>query len=351
MTDPESVPPPAISPGRPGPVAAEEQGGAAGTAGIDPARRPAALGPRVNWRLVGLFYGIALGGAILVAAGIWALRGLGPVGTVLGVVATAVFYMPLPLVAGLVTERVAGRGYLIGAELRALRGRFWRAFGRNALVAVGLILAVLVLGFVVAGLAGWLGLPGAGHLVSSDAELRQRMLELNPALTGAALPSAGVLVGATLVQGILAGLTINALFAFGEEYGWRGVLADELRPLGLGRATALTGVLWGLWHAPIIVLGHNYGAEWGWGIPLMVTWTVPLAFLLTWSRERTGSVLAPSFGHGLYNALIGLFTILVAGGSLLIALPMGLLAGAVLTILAIAVWRLPGRAAVGGSAG
>ena len=92
-----------------------------------------------------------------------------------------------------------------------------------------------------------------------------------------------------MLQGLAAGLTVNGLFAFGEEYGWRGVLADELRPLGLARASLLTGVLWGLWHAPIIILGHNYGTQWGCGAsPVMVMWTVPMSFLLTWARERTG---------------------------------------------------------------
>lgn len=299
----------------------------------------------VNWKLVGVFYGIALGGAFVAAVLIWALRGLGPAGALLGTAATAVLYMPLPLVAGLITERVARRRPLIADEWQALRKKFFRVYGRNALVAVVLVVAIVVLGFLVAWLTGAAGLPGAGHLVGSDAELRERLMQVSPAVTAdTPLPPAWVLAVSVLAQGVLAGLTINALFAFGEEYGWRGVLADELRPLGLVKATALTGVLWGLWHAPIIYLGHNYGTEWGWGIPMMVTWTLPLSFLLTWSRERTGSVLAPSMLHGLYNALIGVFAMVIIGGQLFVSLPMGYLAGAMLTVLALVVWRLPKRA-------
>ena len=48
--------------------------------------------------------------------------------------------------------------------------------------------------------------------------------------------------------------TVNGLFGFGEEYGWRGWLADELRPLGPVVANLVTGVLWGLWHTPLILL-------------------------------------------------------------------------------------------------
>lgn len=303
---------------------------------------------QVDWRRVGLFYAVALGGAIVVAAGIWLMRTtLGEAGALLATGVTALLYMPLPLVAGLVVERIEGRGYLIGREWRALRGRFWRTYGRNALVAVALILAIVAAGTLVAWLAGVVGIPGAGRLIRDDSELHARMAEIAPALASATelLPGTPVIVGAGLIQGILAGLTINGLFAFGEEYGWRGVLADELRPLGRARATLLTGILWGLWHAPIIVLGHNYGAEWRWGIVVMVLWTVPLSFLLTWARERTGSVLAPALLHGCYNGVIGLFLYLIIGGNVLVALPMGVLMGVTLAALAAIAWRLPTSAA------
>lgn len=301
----------------------------------------------VEWRRVGLFYGIALGGAIVVALLIWGLRQtLGEAGALVGVAATALLYMPLPLVAGLVVERVARRRMLIGAEWRALRAGFWRTYGRNALVTVVIVVAILALGVLVAWLAGVLGVPGAGHLVADHAELVDHLMRLNPAVTAATVPPLAVLVPLTIVQGIVAGLTINGLFAFGEEYGWRGVLADELRPLGRFRASLLTGVLWGFWHAPIIVLGHNYGVEWGWGIFVMVTWTVPLSFILAWARERTGSVLAPSLLHGAFNGVVGLFAILVVGGSQLVNLPVGLLMALTLTVLALVVWRLPAGRAV-----
>lgn len=297
----------------------------------------------VAWRRVGQFYGIALGGAVLVALVIWGLqRALGPAAGPFTLAAAALLYMPLPLVAGLVVERLAGRRPLIAGEWQALRRSFWRTYGRNALVAVVAILAVLAVGFAVAWLAAALGVPGAGHLAATEDELRRRMLEVVPGLTETMpLPPVPVIVATGILQGTLAGLTINGVFAFGEEYGWRGVLADELRPLGVGRATLLTGVLWGFWHAPIIVLGHNYGPEWGWGILAMIAWTTPLSFLLTWTRLRTGSVLAPAFLHGAYNGTIGLFTFVIVGGHLLVSLPMGVLMVVVLGIVAAVAWRLP----------
>lgn len=295
----------------------------------------------VRWRLVGIFYAIVFGGSALVAAAIWALGvTLGDAATVVAAAMTALLYMPMPLVAGLITERIAGGRYLIGEEWRALKGRFWRGVGRSALVTAGLTVAILLVALLVGWLAGLVAIPGAGRLVHDDAELHARLLELAPALAGVELPSIPVLAAAGVVQGLMAGLTINALFAFGEEYGWRGVLSDLLAPLGRVRATLLVGVLWGFWHAPIIMLGHNYGSAWVGGIFVMVLWTTPLAFLLDWARRRAGTVLAPSMAHGAYNGVIGLFGYLIIGATVLVGLPVGVLAGVALAILAAVVWAV-----------
>ncbi len=318
---------------------------------------------RVAWSRVALFYGIALGGATVVAVALWWLRQTSiPYSLQLAQGGLALFYMPLPLVAGLIVEHRAGRRPLIVQGWRRLRpawghpgegrsrlarlGRFIgaamrRPYGPSAAYGVLVMVAILALGFAVTWLASAVGLPGAGHLVATDAEFRDRLLQIAPMLPpDVALPPAAVVAGSLLYQGLLAGLTINAVFAFGEEYGWRGVLADELRPLGNVRANLLTGVLWGLWHAPVIILlGHNYGTEWGWGVPMMVLWTTPFAFLLTWVRERARSVVAPAILHGAYNGTIGVFALVLTGSNLLVALPMGILMALVLTVLALVAWR------------
>lgn len=291
-----------------------------------PAETVVAQKSPVAWGRVALYYGVALGGSTLAAFAAWAAsRSLGDAGSVAALVIVAVFYMPMPLVAGLITERVAGRRPLLADEWRALRTRFWRTYGRNVAASVAVMVAVLVTAFLVAWVAGALAIPGAGHL----------------AVANGPLPSA-VLVPVVIAEGILAGITINGLFAFGEEYGWRGVLAQELQPLGAVRANLVTGVLWGLWHAPVIILlGHNYGSEWGWGIPVMVAWVTPFSFLLWRVRERTGSVLAPAMLHGAANGSLGVFSLVITGGNVLVALPVGLLLALMLTIVAAVAWRLP----------
>src|SRR5690349_19574724 len=62
-----------------------------------------------------------------------------------------------------------------------------------------------------------------------------------------------------LVIGLaLNALTLNTMLAFGEEYGWRGYLLPKLLPLGEARAATIVGVIWGLWHAPLLIAGLNY---------------------------------------------------------------------------------------------
>lgn len=299
-------------------------------------RSPAAPDPadHVDWRRVGLFYGIALGGAAVVAAGLWALGGLG---TPLAQLVVALVYMMTPIVAGLVVERRAGRGLLLGGEWRALRAGVGRTLGRvagwSALVALAVftVQVACALGF------GALGVPGAGHW-ATDAEFTARLRAVQPTLPDGVVLNAWPLVAASAVQALLVGGTINGVLAFGEEYGWRGVLADLLRPLGVVRANLLIGVAWGLWHAPIIRLGHNYGAAWLPGIGLMVLWCVPLAFVLAWARERARSVAAPAVVHGAFNGFVGIFTLAIAGANPLVALPVGVLAPVPLAIVAATLW-------------
>lgn len=163
-----------------------------------------AVRERVTWSRVAWFYGIAFGGAVLAGLALWAMGQAGwPVYLVQG--GTALIYMPLPLVAGLIVERRAGRRPLIATEWHHLRTRFWVTVGPSAVYALVVMIAVLALGFVVALGANALGLPGAGHFVASDAEFRERLLQIVPALPAdTQLPPVAVLAVALLSQGLLA---------------------------------------------------------------------------------------------------------------------------------------------------
>lgn len=53
----------------------------------------------------------------------------------------------------------------------------------------------------------------------------------------------------------------------GEIKCWRAYLLPKLRmSLSDRAALIITGVIWGIWHLPVIVMGHNYGTDY-WGYP------------------------------------------------------------------------------------
>ncbi len=119
----------------------------------------------------------------------------------------------------------------------------------------------------------------------------------------------------TAVQGLIGGATINALFAFGEEAGWRGFLQRQLGYLGFWKSSALIGLIWGLWHAPIILQGHNYPQHPGAGVFMMIIWTLLLSPVFSYVRLRAGSVLAAALIHGSLNGTAGLAVMVVEGGN------------------------------------
>lgn len=104
---------------------------------------------------------------------------------------------------------------------------------------------------------------------------------------------------------------IATLTAFGEELGWRGFLTTALSPLGFWRTALISGILWGIWHAPIILLGYNFLRTDFTGLLLMCGFTLFVGVLLQWSRYWTGSVWPAAVGHGALNAAVPLTLVLL----------------------------------------
>lgn len=96
--------------------------------------------------------------------------------------------------------------------------------------------------------------------------------------------------------------------AFGEEWGWRGYMMpklSELMPKPL--AVLVGGIIWGLWHAPLTIAGHNFGVDYpGYpfaGIGMMCLMCVMMNALLTLLTEKTKSIYPAAFVHALNNNL------------------------------------------------
>ena len=110
----------------------------------------------------------------------------------------------------------------------------------------------------------------------------------------------------TMLSGLLNGITINAVFAFGEEIAWRGFLMKEFKGKKVPEAALWIGLIWGLWHAPLILNGHNYPQHPVAGVFMMVAFCVLLTPLLMYFRQQSGSVIVPAIMHGTFNAVVGL---------------------------------------------
>lgn len=119
--------------------------------------------------------------------------------------------------------------------------------------------------------------------------------------------SPGLLVFVQLIAALTFAPLFNMLFALGEELGWRGFLLPELLPLGQWKAVLVSGVIWGLWHAPAIWQGLNYPTVNPWlGILMMIIFTVLTGTILSWLYLETRSPWAPALAHGTLNAVAGL---------------------------------------------
>lgn len=61
---------------------------------------------------------------------------------------------------------------------------------------------------------------------------------------------------------IILNLSIGILFSMiaylGEELGWRAFMYPKLTNIGVTKGLILGGFIWGLWHLPLILMGHNY---------------------------------------------------------------------------------------------
>ena len=164
-----------------------------------------------------------------------------------------------------------------------------------------------------------------------------------------------IMLLAQLPFAVLLGPVLNIATTFGEEWGWRGDLVPKVSArLRIVPTLLVTGVIWGLWHAPLTIIGHNYGMGYpGWpfgGIAAMCLFCIVLGIFLTYVTVRTGSCLAAAIGHGAVNAFVsaGLLFSLTGGNPFVGPMPVGIVGGcAFIAIAAVMLWDLHRREKAG----
>jgi membrane protease YdiL (CAAX protease family) len=103
-------------------------------------------------------------------------------------------------------------------------------------------------------------------------------------------------------------LMAGSILTLGEELGWRGYLQEKmLKKFGLIRGFILLGLIWGYWHAPVILMGFNFPNNPVWGaLVLMPLGTIFLGIFLGWIYLRSKSIWIAALAHASGNLFSGI---------------------------------------------
>jgi len=141
-----------------------------------------------------------------------------------------------------------------------------------------------------------------------------------------------------LAGGLFAGITINGLAAFGEELGWRGFLLHQFRNMSFAKASILIGAIWGIWHAPLILMGHNYPQHPYFGVLMMVILCIIITPIVMYFTIKSKSVIAAAIAHGTMNATVTISIIPITGGNDLLVGMTGLAGMISMLVVIIGIW-------------
>lgn len=225
------------------------------------------------------------------------------------------------LVLVIVLRAVGGKDTFASVGMGGGKAKLWFLFGLGIIIFAGLQT-----------LLSWLF--KMGHPVDLATLFAQAT-----AATGMTTP---VLLVITAVQTLIVGPFLGLLITFGEEYGWRGYLQPALSGLGRVRGVALLGIIWGIWHWPVIWIGYNYPGHPYLGSLLMVLFSTGLAFLLGYAVLKAKGVWIAAFLHALVNQSFSFFMgFIYAPGDPAYSFGLGIPGLIVLALLVVLILRDP----------
>jgi len=226
--------------------------------------------------------------------------------------AVAVYFMFTPAISTIITQKLIYRQNLMSPLRVSFRPNRW------------FLVALLLPGIIaLASTATSLLFPGVSITTNlTEATLFQFMRQSFTQDQVAALSRSASELPVhpfflVLLGGTMAGLTINGVAGFGEELGWRGLLLRESLGLGFWRASFATGIVWGLWHLPFILHGHNYPGYPIAGAFVMILWTTLFSPLIGYLCIRANSVIAAAIMHGAVNGTAMAPMVMLRGGNAL----------------------------------
>ena len=215
-------------------------------------------------------------------------------------------YMLFPMLVALVLQAV-------GRERPSSTGLLRFRLSWTYLAGIGCVIAAVLLAIPLSALAPGVSMHyGAEQFISINGLEGAAAESVSAQLQ--ALP-APMLLLSTVLSGVLAGCTINALFAFGEEYGWRNYMVSALRGESFLKAAVVIGLVWGIWHAPLVLAGHNYPQHPVAGVAMMCVFCILAGIVELYVTLMTGSVFIAAVIHGNINAMAAMVVMFVIGGN------------------------------------
>lgn len=213
------------------------------------------------------------------------LNGISPLIKGLGQYTVAVA-MWIPALATILTIKFITREKFDSVNIRV---GDWKPY-----VSVALIIpACFILIYGLSWLFGW-GQP--------DWELQYfRGLFVEAGIEVPPIPSPFVIWPALFFASLIVAPFFNSLLAFGEELGWRGYLLPKLMPLGKRWAYLLIGIIWGLWHLPLVLMGFMYPGNPFAGVVMFLMLTTVFGIYMNELTLRYRSSILAGWIHGVFN--------------------------------------------------
>ena len=217
-----------------------------------------------------------------------------------------------------------------GFQITSLRFGSWRPYLETALV----IPAIFT---VIYGLTWLFGLAGPDWQL-----IRFRALMESAGADTSEMPPPALFLPILFLATLTVTPFINGIFGFGEELGWRGYLLPKLMPLGKARAYLLVGLIWGLWHAPVVLVGFNYPGYPILGVLWMSAMTTALGIYINEMTLRYRSSILAGWIHGVFNSQgYGIWRVLFPDANPLLGGLTGIIGIVVLLIVGLWVMRRP----------
>jgi|GEM_PF-674608 len=191
------------------------------------------------------------------------------------------FFLFGPVIAATVCALLFERGRRLEVLGLSFRPNIWWLVALLLPLALGLVAATA-------------NIVIAGQDLTSAQDWKVALTNLGDIAQARYLPGLWLLLPACILLALLT-----------EEPAWRGYLYYLWRDFGLWRSSVAVGLLHGIWHWPILLLGASGEQVDLPGLLKFTAMTMVVAVYATLIRDRARSVIAVSLAHGAMNSVSG----------------------------------------------